>query len=206
MKMAGHSFIKKLKVELLQLIGVMTLSAFILTLSLFYMGNIDEQMLRVLAKQGQLNGDIDRLMEDEAILNEIGDSFSALKVKGFYGEEDRLAWTEVLKQLSEELTLPNFKYSIAPQREVSNIGSGFQSRLGLSESMMSIEADLLHEGDFVTIAQQLSDFAPGVFRVKECKMTKGDVISFHQIKRNVGISCSLAWYTVKPFVSREVNK
>ena len=63
---------------------------------------------------------------------------------------------------------------------------------------MKIEADLLHEADFSTIVQQLNNFAPGVFRVDECKITKEGVISLSRIKRNLAINCSLAWYTVSP--------
>jgi len=206
MKQAGQSPIKVFKIELLQLLAVIAFTAFILTLSTFYKDDIDQQMISVTSQQGQLNAEIDRLIEDEALLNDMGAMLELLKEKGFYGTEDRLAWTEVLKQVSERLKLPSFKYSIEPQRDISNIGSGFQSNLGLSESVMEIEADLLHEVDFSTIVQQLNDFAPGAFRVDECKITKEGVISLSQIKRNLSINCTLAWYTVSPPSQGEVNK
>jgi len=206
MKQAGESPIKVFKLELLQLLAAIAFTIFILTLSVFYKSDIDQQMLSVTSQQGQLNAEIDRLIEDEALLNDVGATFELLKEKGFYSAEDRLAWTEVLKQVSERLKLPNFKYSIEPQQDISNIGSGFQSNLGLSESVMIIEADLLHEVDFSTIVQQLNDFAPGTFRVDECKITKERAISLSQIKRNLSINCTLVWYTVSPPGQGEVNK
>jgi len=206
MKQAGESPIKVFKFELLQLLAAIVFTAFILTLSTFYKDDIDQKVISVTSQQGQLNAEIDRLIEDEALLNDIGATFELLKEKGFYGIEDRLAWTEVLKQVSEQLKLPSFKYSIEPQHDISNIGSGFQSNLGLSESVMEIEADLLHEADFSTVVQQLNDFAPGVFRVDECKIIKEGVISLNQIKRNLSMNCTLAWYTVSPPSQGEVNK
>ncbi|OUR84203.1 hypothetical protein A9Q82_00145 [Cycloclasticus sp. 46_120_T64] len=206
MKLVKQSPIKVFKLELIQLLAAIVFTAFILTLSTFYADDVDQQMLSVTSQQGWLNAEIDRLIDDEALLNDMGTRFERLKEKGFYGREDRLAWTEVLKQVSERLKLPNFKYSIEPQQNISNIGSGFQSNLGLSVSVMKIEAGLLHEADFSTIVQQLSDFAPGIFRVEECKITKEGVISLSRIKRNFGIDCTLAWYTVTPPTQSGVNK
>jgi len=206
MKQASQSPIKVFKLELFQLLAAIVFMVFILTLSTLYRSDVDQQMLNVTSQQNQLNAEIDRLIEDEALLNDVGATFELLKENGFYGIEDRLAWTEVLKEVSEKLKLPNFKYSIEPQQGISNIGSGFQSNLGLSESVMEIEADLLHEADFSTIVQQLNDFAPGTFRVDECKLTKDGVISLSRIKRNLSINCTLAWYTVSPPSQRGMNK
>jgi len=206
MKQPNQSPMRVFKLELLQLLAAIVFTVFILTLSTFYKNDVNQQMLSVTSQQNQLNAEIDRLIEDEALLNETGAAFELLKAKGFYGIEDRLAWIEVLKQVSEQLKLPSFKYSIEPQHDISNIGSGFQSNLGLSESVMKIEADLLHEADFSTIVQQLNDLAPGDFRVDECKITKEGVISLSQIKRNFSINCTLAWYTVSPPSQGEVNK
>ena len=206
MKPAKQLPIKVFKLELLQLLSAFVFTALILTLSGLYMDDVDQQTLHVTSQQGRINAEIDRLIEDEALLNNMGGTFEILKERGFYGIEDRLAWTEILKQVSERLKLPNFKYSIQPQQAISNIGPGFQTNLGLSESVMIIEAELLHEADFSTIVQQLNDFAPGSFRVDECKITKEGVISLSKINKNFSINCSLAWYTVTPPLQPEVNK
>jgi len=194
------------KLELLQLLSAIVFTALILTLSSLYMDDVDQEIFSVTSQQSRLNAEIDRLIEDEALLNKMGGRFEILKERGFYGIEDRLAWTEILKQVSERLKLPNFKYSIQPQQDISNIGPGFQANLGLSESVMRIEADLLHEADFSTIVQQLNDFAPGSFRVGECKITKEGAISLSRINRNFSINCSLAWYTVTPPIQPRVNQ
>jgi len=198
MKSTERSLSALFKREILQLAVAVVFSGIILTLGYLYVEGIESQKTNALNQQRQLNSEIDRVIDDDNIINEIGETFIKLKAKGFYALEERLAWTEVLQQVSDQLKLPNFKYSISPQKTISNIGSGFQSNLGLSESMITIDADLLHEGDFATVTQQLATFAPGTFTVHECTMERDGVIATNQIKRNVGLKCSLALYTIKP--------
>jgi len=201
--MSIQQMLTEFKVRIIQLLLVTVFAGLILTGAFLYAGDIDKQKADALHQQSQINSDIDRLIEDDNIVRSMSASFLQLKSKGFYAQEDRLAWTEVLKQLSEQLKLPNFKYSISPQKIISNIGSGFQSDLELAESLMEIEADLLHEGDFVSITEQLSVFAPAVFNVSECHIEKEKLIVLKQIKRNIGLRCTLAWYTVKPLPIQE---
>jgi len=186
------------KREILQLLVAIIFSLAIVSGGYLYVDDIEKKKADALNQQARVNSEIDHLVGNEAIVNRVGARFSQLKANGFYALEDRLAWTEVLKQVSEQLKLPNFKYSIAPQKSHSNIGSGFQPDLGLSESLMTIEGDLLHEGDFVTITQQLEKFAPGVFIVRECEMERDGSIVTTQIKKNLVLKCSLAWYSVQP--------
>jgi hypothetical protein len=198
MKTPTQSPFKVFKSEILQLIAAVIFSCVILAVGYLYVESVEEQKLEVINKQSELYRDIDRLIQNETILNNSGELFDKLKVKGFYAEEDRLAWTELLKDVSEQLKLPSFRYSISPQQSISNIGSGYPSNIGLSESVMEIEADLMHEEDFLTISQELSSFAPGAFRVKECNLIREANIVTNQIKRNVGLKCSLGIYTIKP--------
>jgi len=194
------------KREIIQLLVAIIFSFSVVSGVYIYLDGIEKQKAYALNQQARVNSEINHLVENEAIVNRAGARFSQLKANGFYALEDRLAWTEVLTRVSEQLKLPNFKYSIAPQKAHSNIGSGFQSNLGLSESLMTIEGDLLHEGDFVTITQQLETFAPGVFIVSECAMERDGSIVITQITKNLILKCSLAWYSVQPPLSDEAER
>jgi len=194
------------KREILQLLAAVIFSLGLVSGAYLYVDDIENQKTDAMNQKGRLNGEIDHLVNNENIVNRVGATFLQLKANGFYALEDRLAWTEVLKMVSEQLKLPNFKYSIAPQKSLLNIGSGFQSNLGLSESIMTIEGDLLHEGDFVTITQQLEAFAPAIFIVRECTMAQGGAIVTTQIKKNLTLKCSLAWYSIQPALQNEGNQ
>ncbi len=186
------------KREMIQLLVAIIFSFSIVSGVYIYLDDIEKQKADALNQQARVNSEINHLVENEAIVNRVNARFSQLKANGFYALEDRLAWTEVLTRVSKQLKLPNFKYSIAPQKTHPNVGSGFQSNLGLSESLMTIEGDLLHEGDFVIITQQLEALAPGVFIVRECTMEQDGSIVTTQIKKNLTLKCSLAWYSVQP--------
>ncbi len=198
MKLSTQRPFSLYKREILQLLVAIIFSFSIISGGYLYVDDIEKQKADALKQQGAINAEIDHLVENEAIVNMVGARFSQLKANGFYALEDRLAWTEVLKRVSEQLKLPNFKYSISPQKSHSNIGSGFQPNLGLSESLMTIEGDLLHEGDFITITQQLDIFSPGVFVVRECTLEQGGGIVTTQIKKNLTLKCLLAWYSIQP--------
>jgi len=191
------------KTPIIQLLLVVLASGLMLGAAFFYAQEVDRKKAETLQQQLQINSDIDRLIEDDEIIYSMSADFVQLTSKGFYAQEDRLAWSEILKQLSEQLKLPNFQYSISPQKNISNIGSGFQADLGLSESLMEIEADLLHEGDFLSITEQLSVFAPALFNVRGCFLKKEKFIALTHIKRNIALKCTLAWYTVKPLIVNE---
>lgn len=130
------------------------------------------------------------------LLKDSGDSFTRLKAQGFYGEEDRLSWSETLKTTAQRLKLPKFKYSIRPQQNLPTIGPGYTPALLLSQSIMDIEADLLHEGDFIEISEQLSNM-PGLFRVLGCELTKEKNVTLTEPHKNVALKCLQAWYTLQ---------
>jgi len=149
----------------------------------------------VFKKDAQVNK-INNLMATQQMLKDIGSKFEALKSNGFYGSEDRLPWAEALKDSSQRLKLPNLKYSISPQEKVEKLAISFLPSLMLSQSVMNIEADLLHEGDLLSLSEALSTQL-GLYRVVGCELEKGDDISVNTIQKNVSLKCSLAWHTLK---------
>lgn len=151
---------------------------------------------QAMTQQRQLNRETDQLRKNKDFLDKTGTSFVHIKAQGFFGEEDRLSWGETLKITAQRLKLPSLKYSIRPQQQLQDIGSGYSPALSLSQSIMDIEADLLHEGDFITLSEQLSEL-PGLFRVLDCELSKEKEISLSQPNKNISLKCSLAWHTVK---------
>jgi len=143
-----------------------------------------------------LKNEVNYLVEAKSLLANIGTRFEDIKVQGFYADEDRLPWVEVLKVVSERLKLPNLKYSISPQEKIPEISDSSFPGLVLSQSIMSIDADLLHEGDLLNISEALSK-QPGLFSVQGCELNKTEGTSVRKIQRNMVFKCSLAWYTVK---------
>jgi len=171
------------------------ISSVIIMLGLNAYSDAKQKTFEVLSLQDQLYRDIERLSSDKAFLERMGESFERIQALGFFAEEDRLSWAEVTKKTAQRLKLPGLKYSIAPQHYVYSLSDGSSSVLQLSQSVMMIEADLLHEGDFIVLSKQLS-LAPGLFRILNCDLEKADEIALEQLRKNISLKCSLAWHTL----------
>lgn len=155
-----------------------------------------QEKLRLNQLHDELVFDIDQAVKDKTLLNEIGASFKKLKAQGFYGEEDRLALVETLTNTADSLKLPSFKYAISPQVQIQTVGLDFSTQLALMESVVSVEAELLHEGDFVQLGRNLSAFSEGAYLLKSCELTREKTLQLVEITKNVALSCSFAFYTI----------
>lgn len=196
--MTKHN-IKNLAPYTRQLIFVavaVVISIVILVSSYSHYSHAKQKKAQAIAQQDHLYWEINQYIEDKRFLDNIGQSFEQIKAQGFFGEEDRLSWAEAIKTTAQRLKLPNLKYSIRPQQEIADVGDGISPDLLVSQSIMDIEADLLHEGDFITMSEQLSRM-PGLFRVLACDLRKEKEITLTEPSKNIGLKCSLAWNTAK---------
>lgn len=155
-----------------------------------------QQHQQLITERDMLNSEVRELVKDKKLLADIGTQFEAIQLSGFYGDEDRLSWGEALKGVSQRLKLPNLKYSIAPQEQLEDVAVGHLPGLIVSQSVMKIEADLLHAGDLLTISEALSKES-GTYRLLGCELDKVEDISVMKIQKNVSLNCTLVWHTVK---------
>ena len=202
MKNTQLTLLKPYTRQLVILLIACVVSVSVLSIGHTRYNDAHSQKEQAITRVNQLNRETSQLEESQVFLDKTGMSFRNIQTQGFYGEEDRLLWGETLKATAQRLKLPKFKYSIRPQQQIGTVGSGFSPSLSLSQSIMDIEADLLHEGDFVSISEQLSKM-PGLFRVIDCELIKEKEISLTEPNKNVSLKCSLAWHTVKHVVVDE---
>lgn len=178
-------------------VAVMVLLSTVLLIAAYSINQATSQQYKqLLSELDLLNSEVSEFVEEKKLLADIGTRFKGIQLNGFYGDEDRLSWGESLKDVSQRLKLPNLKYSIAPQEQVLDVAIGHLPSLTVSQSIMKIEADLLHEGDFLTISEVLSK-QPGTYRLLGCELDKAEEVSIRKIQKNVSLNCTLAWYTVK---------
>lgn len=202
MKNTSKHYFEWYKKELIVAATMALVSIVLLAVTYSHNKEAIQQYERLVSTQDTLTNEIRVLVNAKTLLADIGTRFESVRLNGFYGAEDRLSWGEALKGAAQRLKLPNLKYSIAPQEQVVDVAVGYLPGLILSESVMKIEADLLHEGDLLTITEALSKQA-GSFRLLGCALDKIEEISIRNIQKNVSLNCTLAWYTVKYDASEE---
>jgi hypothetical protein len=164
-----------------------------------YSATIQQQSLKDLQlAQRQLNTARDQLLtaqNDQENMASYQMEYDALVVQKVIGSEQRLDWIEGLEMLRKQSLLPDFKYTIAPQSTYAPKPPLNAGNFALSISPMSMELDLLHEGQLLRFFEALSRQMPGWFLLDKCALSRADSA------QNGGVmlqaQCSGGWFTMK---------
>ncbi len=141
-------------------------------------------------------------IERRGLLETFETRFTALQKSKIAGEEDRLNWVDSLSNIAKNNKIPYLKYKIEKQEKVtSNTLSSSYPDIDVFKSTMTLNMQLLHEGDLYTILNNLDKTAKGLFDVQSCTIAKNlsNNISLleKQSDKNFASVCVLNWYTMQ---------
>lgn len=196
MKLESKSLPRQTVFSLLIMAVISAVSIGLLAIAMQHYSNASSKTGAILTQQDQLHAEMEELQQNKQDFESSKEMFAAIKAQGFFGEEDRLSWGEALSMATDNLDLPQMKYSIRPQKTVQDLGGDYMAELNLTKSVMDIDAGLPHEADFISISKRLSKL-PGLFQVQSCELAKRDEIVLHEADSNITLKCSLAWYTAR---------
>ncbi len=117
--------------------------------------------------------------------------FQQLEKSGITGEEKRLEWIELLRDLHRQLRLPGMSYEFGPQLPlelVSGAAYAYQS------SHQHIQLRLLHEEDLLNFLQQLQQRAKAMVLVRSCRLSRSDV---NAAQVQLTADCDIEWITLR---------
>jgi hypothetical protein len=124
--------------------------------------------------------------------------YNDLLQDGFIGEERRIEWIEMLREIHAQYKLFSIDYSISLQERfrptfISNIGNFIMNR-----STMKLDLDMLHEGDLINLLNGLKEQTTP-FIVRDCEMTRpiGAAINTKKVVANLSASCEIDWLTLR---------
>ena len=136
--------------------------------------------------------------EEERIIESFLPRYRALEDEGIIGREYRLNWIENLRAVSNELRLPNLRYSIDSQLLYEPEFPVAKGKFKVFVSRMKLSLGLLHEGDLLRFFQELDQRATGLYSVSDCSIRRaGPSFQADPTKSNLNAACTLQWYTVK---------
>ncbi len=164
-----------------------------------YSAGIQQQSLKELQQaQRQLNAARDQLLtaqSDQENMASYQMEYDALVTQKVIGSEQRLDWLEGLEKLRRQNLTPDFKYSISPQSAYTPNPPLNAGNFALSISPMSMELDLLHEGQLLSFFEALNRQMPGWFLLDKCALSRVDST------QNAGVmlkaACAGGWFTMK---------
>lgn len=136
------------------------------------------------------------------ILKKYKSKYSRLKSKGVIETEDRLSWVKGIELAVNKNLISSVQYKINKQEKYKDAGlSQSYPDIEVFISGMTIEMDLLHEGDLYAFFNELQKNVKGFFEIKSCDLSIPgkplesilDSIS----DSNMKAKCHVNWYSIK---------
>lgn len=159
--------------------------------------NAAEQALQT--QTNQLNQARQRYLasgQEKDTISQYLPKYQTLLQQGFVGEERRIEWVDALRKIHGREKLFNINYSIGAQEEyqpnfISNAGS-----IKLYRSVMKLELSMLHEGDLLTLIEDLRQQQGAPFMVRQCEITRQNAVISNSFAPNMHADCELDWVTI----------
>ncbi|HIJ84341.1 MAG TPA: hypothetical protein HPQ00_09065, partial [Magnetococcales bacterium] len=114
----------------------------------------------------------DAMAENIRLINTFYPRFSDFERQGIIGEEDRVSWVESVRRKGHEGRIFSLNYSVAPPEPFALPSFGKLVGPDLYASGMSIDMELLHEGEMMDFISGLQADAKGLFVVNECHIER----------------------------------
>ncbi len=131
--------------------------------------------------------------EQDLIRNNLG-AYRSLVARGFAGAENRLAWLEAVQQANREARLYGLDYSMEPRQAAP---APLAAGLPLGQTVMKLKMPLLVEDDLPRFLEVLRQRAPGLFRVRSCRIARTASAAFEPVNQpRLEAECELLWFTV----------
>lgn len=122
--------------------------------------------------------------------------FHQLQTLGILGEEHRVNWVNTLRRSAERLKVKRLQYRVLQRQSYSPKFIMEQQRY-LYMSPMYLQMQLYHEGDLLTILDDLQREAQGLFYVEKCEVSRTvEALDLTLKTSNFSVACELHWLTL----------
>ncbi len=146
------------------------------------------------AQKQQAEGKLKQVKDEESEIKLKASLFSNLVARGIVGEEQRLDWVELLRDIRNNRRIIDMQYEFAPQQTMP----GTLGNWNFYVSTMQLQMQLLHEEDLLNVLADLRNTAKAQILVKACETTRlPRQEAATGIKANLQAQCSLDWVTVR---------
>jgi hypothetical protein len=155
----------------------------------------------ITAQRSDADGKLKRVRDEEYEIRQKSILFNQLKERGIIGDEQRLDWVELLKDIRDRRRLIDLQYEIAPQRLLDGKAAG---DFAFSASAMKLRVKLLHEEDLSRLLGDLRSQAKALIQVKGCNVERLPPTTDERTSGRASLlaDCEIDWLTVRE-VSRK---
>jgi hypothetical protein len=156
----------------------------------------EQAMVGIAAQFTEADGKLRQVRNEESEVKQKSIIFKQLQERGIIGEEQRLDWVELLKEIRDQHRLIDLRYEISPQRMLEGqLGNDFV----FFASSMKLELKLLHEEDLIRLLDDLRRQAKALIRVKSCRIERLPATGEQRGggRANLLADCEIEWLTLR---------
>lgn len=150
---------------------------------------------RAAALRGQIEQKLRQVRTEEQELKERAQTFQALQTAGITGEEKRLDWTEMLRNVQHELRIPGLAYEFGVQQPLEALNGAAYAWFS---SPMRLQLRLLHEEDFLRTLARIETSASAMVLIRSCNLSRlGGAELVADSLAQLKAECEMQWVTVR---------
>lgn len=186
--------LKKLRWQLAIAAGLVIAACAIAYLSLIATQKAEAEYRAAAARHTQIDKKLLQVrIEEEEIKNRAA-LFVHLQEKGILGDEKRLDWVEMLREIQRRLRLPDMNYEFAPQKRLEGDGGG---EYAFFSSSMKLRLRLMHEEDLLNFLDRVQHEAKAVVLTRSCNIARQPGSELKTPLGQLNADCELDWITVR---------
>lgn len=194
MKFTRHDFVK-LKLPLVGALLLFVIAGLLAWWSLQDAQKAEQQRSAAESSKTQIEQRLRQVRTEEQDLKQRAQIFQQMQKSGMAGEEKRLDWTEMLRNIQKDLRLPAMTYEFGAQITLENV-------TGLDyvyfSSPMRLQLRLLHEEDLLNLLARLQKEAKALVLVRSCKLSpQPGSAEVRDAPLQLSAECELQWITVR---------
>lgn len=160
------------------------------------------------AERNEIDGKLRRVSSEQSEIKEKSERFNALQARGVIGDEQRLEWVELLKDIRDRQRLLDLQYEFAPQREISTKSDAKSdgkpdAGFGFFASTMKVQIKLLHEEDLTRFLAELREQARALIQIKSCTVSRlPQEVNDSSLSAQLLADCQIDWVTVRELAKK----
>lgn len=146
------------------------------------------------ARKLEIEKRLGRVRTEEQEIKARTQQFQQMELAGMIGQEKRLEWTELLRDLQRQLRLPGMNYEFGPQVPLESVGG---AGYAYHSSQLKIQLRLLHEEDLLNFVGQLQKEAKALVVLRGCKLSRVPGGSASRDAAQLVGECTMEWITLR---------
>lgn len=191
----AQKILQKLRSPLLVTLVMLALSGGLLAMTYRLLEGKKHNYQNLETRISEFRESVKQELLNEQWANEFQQGYSELIGQAVVGKEDRLEWSESLKEVSRTIGIQDLNFTISQQRPFIGRQPG-PPGMAVFHSDMTISASLLHSGELVRLLSDLQQREVGLAIANNCEL--------HQETAKLDISsnpsltaiCLLRWITL----------